>query len=237
MTDLTSGQYVNYYLFASLGADSTTPKQIFMVTGQTVYSTLASAQAESPTSLTIVFPALCFVPVYQITMQVNSAYSNPGKCVISAVTRINLTHAQLSQPFSTGYVSSTNLDNTTSASAGAGLVGYNGTLSYPAGTVGYRLENPSFPGLAVIANGSTASVTISAPYSYVTTSATSMATTFPAGSSAIDGLIREVVFSASVATSTWVSSGATFVGAPTSISANVPYRFIYLNSSSQWLII
>jgi len=90
-------------------------------------------------------------------------------------------------------------------------------------------------GQSKIANGSATSVTVSGQYSYITTSASSMATTFPAGSASIDGLQMIVVFSANVATATWVSSGATFVGAPASIVANTPYRFVYFNSATQWL--
>ena len=236
MTDLTSGQYVNYYLFASLGADSTTPKQVFLIPGQSTFSTLASAQAESVTALTLVFPLLCFVPVYQITMLTNSTYSNPGKCVISAVTRISLTHAQFTQPFNTSYVTSTSLLSTSSATQGAGEVGYKGTLSYSSGTVGYALNNPSFPGLSIIANGSATSVTISNHFTYITTSASSMATTLPAASASIDGQVFIVEFGSSVTTATWISSGATFVGAPSTIVLNTPYRFIYINSSTQWFL-
>ena len=91
------------------------------------------------------------------------------------------------------------------------------------------------PGTTKIANGASTSVSPTARYSYITTSAASLATTFPAGSALIDGLIMTVCYSAGVATATWVSSGATFVGAPGAIVANTPYRFIYQHSSTQWL--
>lgn len=89
---------------------------------------------------------------------------------------------------------------------------------------------------AVVNNGSTTTYTYPAAtsYVYITTSAASLATTLPAASSAIDGLMITYVPSANVATATWVSSGATFVGAPAALTANVPVRMIYNHSDTKW---
>lgn len=85
-------------------------------------------------------------------------------------------------------------------------------------------------------NGATTSYTVpaSASYVYITTSAASLAMTLPAAAAAIDGLIVDICTSASVATATWASTGATFVGAPTSFTANTPVRMIYDHASLKW---
>jgi hypothetical protein len=69
----------------------------------------------------------------------------------------------------------------------------------------------------------------------ITTSAASLAFTFPAAAAAIDGLEIAINPSASVATATWASTGATFVGAPASLAANTTVRFIYHHATAQWL--
>lgn len=88
----------------------------------------------------------------------------------------------------------------------------------------------------IINNGATTSYTVPAGASYVnlTTSAASLAMTFPAGSSAIDGLILIVTPSATVAAVTWSSTGATFIGAPSSFVANTPVRMIYDQPTTKW---
>jgi hypothetical protein len=90
----------------------------------------------------------------------------------------------------------------------------------------------------VFNNGATVTYTIpaKASYVYLTTSAAALATTYPAAAAALDGLEITLVVSAGVATATWVSAGATFVGAPAALLANTPVRFKYHHATTQWLI-
>ena len=94
MTNMTSANRVNYYVFATTGYDST--KQLMIIPGEAFYGTLAEAQAESVTSLNLTnFPALEFAPLYQITFHTLGGYSHNGKCEIEAVTKIVGTHGTL----------------------------------------------------------------------------------------------------------------------------------------------
>jgi hypothetical protein len=88
----------------------------------------------------------------------------------------------------------------------------------------------------VVNNGATTTYTVPAGASYVniTTSAASLAFTLPAAAAAIDGLEIAINPSASVATATWASTGATFVGAPAALTANQTVRFIYHHATLQW---
>jgi hypothetical protein len=94
-------------------------------------------------------------------------------------------------------------------------------------------------GKALTDNGATTTFTYPAntSYQYITTSATSLAITLPATSAALDGLVITLVAGSSVATATWVAGtgGATIVGAPSSLVANVPVRMIYHDATTQWL--
>lgn len=89
---------------------------------------------------------------------------------------------------------------------------------------------------SIVANGATTSYTVPAKknYVYLTTTAASLAFTLPAAAAAIDGLLVTVVTDTSVATLTWASSGATFVGAPAASTANTPIRMIYDHASLKW---
>jgi hypothetical protein len=102
--------------------------------------------------------------------------------------------------------------------------------------VKHRLQ---IQGKALTANGATTTFTYpaSTTYQYITTSAASLATTLPATSVALDGLVITLVAGSAVATATWVagSGGATIVGAPASLVANVPVRMIYHHATTQWL--
>ena len=95
LTAMTSANRINYYVFATTGYDGA--KQLMIIPGQAFYSSLAAAQAESVTSLNLTgFPALEFVPLYQITFHTLAGYSHNGKCEIEAVTKITSNRATLS---------------------------------------------------------------------------------------------------------------------------------------------
>lgn len=89
---------------------------------------------------------------------------------------------------------------------------------------------------SIVNNGATATYTVAAKknYAYLTTTAVALAFTLPAANTLIDGLLVTVVTDTSVATVTWVSSGATFVGAPAASVANTPIRMIYDHASLKW---
>lgn len=91
---------------------------------------------------------------------------------------------------------------------------------------------------AFTANGATTTFTYPAntQYQYITTSAASLATTLPATSAALDGMVITLVAGSSVATATWVAGtgGATIVGAPAALVANTPVRMIYHHATTSW---
>ncbi len=88
MTAVPNTDYMNYYIFGTTGYNAT--DQILLLPGQAVHPSLSTAQAESVSSMNLTgFPTLEFVPLYQITFQVNTGlYNNHGSCAIVAVTRI-----------------------------------------------------------------------------------------------------------------------------------------------------
>jgi len=94
-------------------------------------------------------------------------------------------------------------------------------------------------GKALTANGATTTFTYpeSTRYQYITTSAASLAVTLPTTSAAVDGLVITFVAGSAVAAATWVAGtgGATIVGAPATLVANVPVRMIYHHATTQWL--
>ena len=63
-----------------------------------------------------------------------------------------------------------------------------------------------------------------------------MALTLPAASADIDGIFITVVSNNTRVNTTWISAGATFIGAPTTLTAGVPVKFHYIHSSLQWWI-
>jgi len=95
-----------------------------------------------------------------------------------------------------------------------------------------------YTGKAFTANGATTTFTYPANtrYQYITTSAASLATTLPATSAALDGMVITFVAGAAVATATWVAGtgGATIVGAPAALVANTPVRMIYHHATTSW---
>lgn len=98
--------------------------------------------------------------------------------------------------------------------------------------------SPQFRAKEVVANGAATTLTLSntVEYSRVTTSAASIAITFPATGVFKDGSVRAVCFDSAVSALTWAagSGGATVVGAPSAAVANTPYRFIYDHGTTSW---
>jgi hypothetical protein len=95
-TELTSKKYLNYYVFATPAIDSLFG--IILVPGQAIYTTLATAQAESVSSLLwggIPFAEIS--PVYKITIQVDNAWNTiTGRVRIIEFNRLSGSKASLS---------------------------------------------------------------------------------------------------------------------------------------------
>lgn len=64
----------------------------------------------------------------------------------------------------------------------------------------------------------------------------SLALTLPAASAANDGLLLSVMSTLNRGSVTWLSTGATFTGAPTSLAANVMLTFQYHHALTRWFI-
>lgn len=94
-------------------------------------------------------------------------------------------------------------------------------------------------GKVVVNNNAVGTYTVPANTSYVGftgTNATTIAFTFPAAAAGIDGLEIEIYTQAAVSvSSTWASTGATFVGAPATLTAGSLTKFIYNHATTQWL--
>jgi hypothetical protein len=87
---------------------------------------------------------------------------------------------------------------------------------------------------------STASLTVttvSTKYNYYTgVAGASFAITLPAAAAGINGMKIVIMSTAARATTTWISTGATFVGAPTSLTANFPVALQYDQTTAAWYI-
>ena len=90
---------------------------------------------------------------------------------------------------------------------------------------------------SVVTTNALTSATISSVNTYFTgTTGASFAITFPASNSSLDGIKFVVMSTAARATTTWTSSGATFIGAPAALVANTPVCFQYNHSDLRWYI-
>jgi hypothetical protein len=92
---------------------------------------------------------------------------------------------------------------------------------------------------AVVNNNASGTYTVAAGVSYVAFTGTNVGTvafTLPAAAAGLDGLVIEIYTTAAVGTSsTWSSSGATFVGAPATLAAASVTRMVYHHATTQWL--
>ena len=89
-----------------------------------------------------------------------------------------------------------------------------------------------------VADNAAATYTVGSSVYYVHFTGTQVGTvafTFPAGSSGINGKTIQITTDAAIGTSTtWTSSGATFLNAPTTMSAGETAQFKYFNSNTEW---
>ena len=90
---------------------------------------------------------------------------------------------------------------------------------------------------SVVATNALTSATITSTNKYFTgTTGDSFAITLPAANSNLNGIKYTVMSTAARATTTWISTGATFVGAPTALVAFTPVCFQYNHSNTTWYI-
>jgi len=89
---------------------------------------------------------------------------------------------------------------------------------------------------SVVSTNTLTTATITSQNTYFTgTTGASFAITFPAAATAnLDGQIYTVLSTVARATTTWVSTSATFVSAPAALVANTPYRFQFHAGTNQW---
>lgn len=90
----------------------------------------------------------------------------------------------------------------------------------------------------VVSTATLASYTISNINTYFTgtPAAVAFAVTMPTASSNIDGLKYVIMSTVTRASTTWVTPGATIVGAPSTLTADTPVCFQYNNSDTTWYI-
>lgn len=81
------------------------------------------------------------------------------------------------------------------------------------------------------------SFTILVTNTYFTgTAGASFAITLPASNSNLNGAKYVVMATATRATTTWISAGATIVGAPSTLTANTPVCLQYNHANATWYI-
>jgi hypothetical protein len=89
----------------------------------------------------------------------------------------------------------------------------------------------------VVATDLLTSRTILVTNTYFTGSAgASFAITLPASNSNLNGAKYVIMATATRAATTWISGGATFVGAPSTLTANTPVCFQYNHANATWYI-
>ena len=81
------------------------------------------------------------------------------------------------------------------------------------------------------------SFTILVTNTYFTgTAGASFAVTLPASNSILNGAKYVIMSTVTRATTTWISAGATIVGAPATLTANTPVCFQYNHANATWYI-
>jgi len=113
MTQLSNGQFCNsYLLLTNMDDGGAVAARFIFIPGQNVYSSLASAQAESFLNLIKTgLPIAEYIAAYQFTWDAKNAYGTSGKCRLGiAPVRIQISAAGVSatpQPASWGTINGT----------------------------------------------------------------------------------------------------------------------------------
>ena len=88
----------------------------------------------------------------------------------------------------------------------------------------------------ILTNALTADTLTNVNTYFTGTAGPSFAVTLPAASSNLDGVKYVVMSTATRATTTWSSSGASVVGAPSTLTANTPVCLQYSHAFLTWYI-
>lgn len=95
-TDLSSGQYVNYWIY---GTTKLVAPHVLTIMGQVSHTTLDSALAEPLAGLNLSgFPLKECVPLYKITLRADSAFTTSGKVCIFFIEAIDAAYKKSKQP-------------------------------------------------------------------------------------------------------------------------------------------
>lgn len=90
---------------------------------------------------------------------------------------------------------------------------------------------------SVIATNALTLATLTNVNTYFTgTAGASFAVTLPASNSNLDGVKYVIMSTATRATTTWTSAGASIVGAPATLTANTPVCLQYSHANTTWYI-
>ncbi len=90
---------------------------------------------------------------------------------------------------------------------------------------------------SVVASNALTAATLTNVNTYFTgTAGPSFAVTLPAASSNLDGIKFVIMSTVERVSTTWISTGATFVGAPATLLANTPVCLQYSHANLKWYI-
>lgn len=125
--------------------------------------------------------------------------------------------------------------NTETPSTGSKVFGSNAagnTVNFSVPALLALNQSPS----VVVTNALTAATLTNVNTYFTGTAGPSFAVTLPAASSNLDGVKYVVMSTATRATTTWSSSGASVVGAPSTLTANTPVCLQYSHAFLTWYI-
>ena len=87
ISGLSNGNYVTYYLIATTAIDST--HGYILIPGQVEYTTLAAAQAETPSALAVgSIPFVEFAPIAQLIFHAKSSFGGTAKAELAYVAKL-----------------------------------------------------------------------------------------------------------------------------------------------------
>jgi hypothetical protein len=125
--------------------------------------------------------------------------------------------------------------NTETPSTGSKVFGSNdagNTVNFSVPALLALNQSPS----VILTNALTAATLTNVNTYFTGTAGPSFAVTLPAASSNLDGVKYVVMSTATRATTTWSSSGASVVGAPSTLTANTPVCLQYSHAFLTWYI-
>jgi hypothetical protein len=125
--------------------------------------------------------------------------------------------------------------NTETPSTGSKVFGSNAagnTVNFSVPALLALNQSPS----VVVTNALTAATLTNVNTYFTGTAGPSFSVTLPAASSNLDGVKYVVMSTATRATTTWSSSGASVVGAPSTLTANTPVCLQYSHAFLTWYI-